>query len=93
MLIYSRRKDLPYKTLFQFREGKDDPKKENMGPNSETSQRGPTNVYKDREKLASQKGISSEDAIRIHIRNRRRRSGISGEEPGQTCLTPNRKQR
>ena len=46
-----------------------------------------------REKLASQKGISSEDAIRIHIRNRRRRSGISGEEPGQTCLTPNRKQR
>jgi hypothetical protein len=27
MLIYSRRKDLPYKTLFQFREGKDDPKR------------------------------------------------------------------
>lgn len=46
-----------------------------------------------REKLASQKGISSEDAIRVHTRNRKRQSGISGEEPGQTCSTPNRKQR
>ena len=37
-----------YPTRPSFNLGKDDPKKENMGPNSETSQRGPRNVYKDK---------------------------------------------
>ena len=38
----------PTRPSFNLGKGKDDPKKENMRPNSETSQRGPRNVYKDK---------------------------------------------